>query len=66
VAGARWQLDVLFSILFTVLAAVQLGPKACASLNVSQALPCLGHAAFAALPAAAALTNQAWWFPGPV
>lgn len=58
-AGARYQLDVLFSVLFTVLSLLLLCSGA-PHLPSPAAGPWLGHALFAALPAALALNKRSW------
>jgi hypothetical protein len=60
-AGARYQLDVLFSVLFTVLSVLLLcsGGRLLSS-SPAAAAPWVAHAAFAALPAALALDKRSW------
>ncbi|CAL8463580.1 g3114 [Coccomyxa elongata] len=59
-AGARYQLDVLFSVLFTVFSLLLLCSGA-PHLPSPAAGPWLGHALFAALPAALALKKRSWY-----
>lgn len=59
-AGARYQLDVLFSVLFTVLSVLLLCSGGRLLSNPAAAAPWVAHATFAALPAALALDKRSW------
>ncbi len=59
-AGARYQLDVLFSVLFTILSVLLLCSGAPSLSSWTAAAPWLAHASFAALPAALALNKRSW------